>query len=330
MSKAAFLAAILLFLPQYSLAAEAALFVSPETGVYTIGEIFEVRVLADTDGEKINAAEAELTFNPDALEVQRISVDESILDSWPTAPTYSNQKGNIRFAGWTKTPYTGTHGTLVTIRFKALRSIASNAYLAAGAMLAADGRGSNIITSMRSGLYTIEPDKIVPTPEIAEAAATTTTTSQFEDVQEGLPSSPVFDEHSGTVEIGERIVITGMAQPNSKVLFFFGEGDDKDSSAVTSDSDGAFMFVSDQGAREGVYRLRAVTQDVDGRMSEAARITITARSGNLVAAAAVSADVAGALIPILLLLIIGGLGAGYLFHIHALEKMKQDRGRGRR
>jgi hypothetical protein len=307
-------------------AGEAALYVSPESGTYTIGELFEIEVFADTDGQRINAAEAELTFNPNAIEVQKISTDESILDSWPTVPTFSNQKGNIRFAGWTKTPYNGSRGLLVTIQFRALRSESSNAYLAAGAMLAADDRGSNIITSMRSGLYTIGPEHIVPEPLIDDEGAATSSDPVEDlvaDLTEGLPAAPVFDPHPGIVELGERIVVTGTAPPNSKVLFFFGEGDDTDSSAVTSDADGAFMFVSDLGAEEGVYRLRAVTQDADGRTSHASRLTITTRSGRLVAAAAVSADVAGALIPILTLLVIGGLGGGYLYHVHTLETMKR-------
>lgn len=316
------LIAFALLLPGGVFAAEAALFVEPETGSYTIGEIFEIRVYADTDGAEVNAAEAELTFNPDAIEVQKVSTDGSILDAWPTQPTFSNQAGTLRFAGWTKMPYRGSRGLLVTVHFKALRSRPSNAYLAAGAILAADGKGSNIITSMRSGLYTVEPREEGAVPELGEA---TSTEESYEAYIEEAPPAPVFDPHPGFVPVGERIVVTGVAAPNTKIVFLFGEGDDAETTALTTDTDGAFMFVSNMGARPGVYRLRAMTENENGKMSEAARLTITVRSEGLASVAAVGADVVGTFLPILFLLVLGGLGAGYLYHIHAIEKAKYGR-----
>ncbi len=322
------LLALFLLLPGGVSATEAALFVEPETGAYTIGEIFEIRIFADTDGVEINAAEAELTFNPDAIEIQRVSTEGSILDAWPTQPTFSNQAGTLRFAGWTRVPYRGSRGLLATVQFKALRSRPSNAYLAAGAILAADGKGSNIITSMRSGLYTVEPREEGPLPELGEAAATEGEESYQAYIEES-PPAPVFDPHPGVVEVGERIIVTGVAAPNAKIVFLFGEGDDAETTALTTDADGAFMFVSNMSARPGVYRLRAMMENQNGKMSEAARLTIIARSKGLAAVAAVGADVVGTLLPILFLLVLGGLGAGYLYHIHAIEKAKYGRIRER-
>ncbi len=314
--------ALVLLVPSGVFAAEAALFVEPETGAYTIGEIFEIRVYADTDDAEVNAAEAELTFNPDAIEIQKVSTDGSILDAWPTQPTFSNQTGTLRFAGWTKVPYRGSRGLLVTVEFKALRSRPSNAYLAAGAILAADGKGSNIITSMRSGLYTVQPREEGAVPELSDA---TSTEEGYEAYIEEAPPAPIFDPHPGFVPVGERIVVTGVAAPNTKIVFLFGEGDEAETTALTTDGDGAFMFVSNMGARPGVYRLRAMTENQNGKMSEAARLTITVRSEGFASVAAVGADVVGTILPILFLLVLGGLGAGYLYHIHAIEKAKYGR-----
>jgi hypothetical protein len=195
------------------------LYVYPETGIYTIGEIFEIKVYADSGGQKINAAETELTFNPDALEVQKILTNDSILDSWPTPPTFSNQKGVVRFSGWAKVPYEGAAGLLVTIRFKALRNMTSNAYLAAGAILAADGSGSNIITSMKSGLYSVGPQHA----EIPEDIMPTTTIVSQEPaiakIAEApvMPDTPAFEKTSMSMDAGDRIVVNGTAAPNTKV-----------------------------------------------------------------------------------------------------------------
>jgi Cohesin domain len=312
--------------------AESSLYVSPDIGVYTIGEIFEIKVLADTGGQKINAAEAELTFNPDALEVQRILTHDSILESWPTPPVFSNEKGTVRFSGWTKRNYEGKDGLLVTIRFKAKTSQSSNAYLAAGAILAADGRGSNIITSMKSGLYTVGAQHVVPAiPEpgdiLPEESRIDPDAVPAEIEQIGMsvvPETPAFDKEFLNISAGERIVINGKSPPNSKVVFFLSRGDEKEKySAVTSDNEGVFTFISDQGAREGVYRLRAAVQDANGQISRSARVTITARAEGVAAAVGVTTQLMFATMPLLTLLVLGGLGAGFLVHKHNVERMRR-------
>src|SRR6185436_8437514 len=137
--------------------AEAVLYVSPERGTYPVGQTFEMKVYADTGGSLVNAAEGELSFNTDALQVMNLSTEGSILQSWSTEPAYSNTDGTLHFAGWTKNNYSGVSGLLITVTFKAKRNMVGSARLAAGAILAADGQESNIISSMRSGLYTIMP-----------------------------------------------------------------------------------------------------------------------------------------------------------------------------
>src|SRR5262249_31361535 len=129
--------------------ADAILYVSPERGSYHIGETFEIQVLADSGGEPINAAEAELRFNTGGLAVVDVSSEGSILTSWIDEPHYDNTEGSVQFSGWTEKRYTGANGLLITITFRALRNMSSNARLLAGAILAADGMGSNIISDMR-------------------------------------------------------------------------------------------------------------------------------------------------------------------------------------
>ena len=142
-------------------AAEASLYVSPERGFYEVGDVFEIKVLADTGDESMNAAEAEITFDPNELSVEDVSTDGSVLSLWPTPPTFSNETGTIRFSGWTNKKYSGDSGLLATIFFRPLRVTLSSARLAAGAILAADGKSSNIIKNMRSGVYTIGPRTIL-------------------------------------------------------------------------------------------------------------------------------------------------------------------------
>src|SRR5262249_15223619 len=151
---------------------------------------------ADTGGTLINAAEGDLSFNTEALEVEKISEDDSILSSWSTPPVFSNEEGTIRFAGWTKQNYSGDAGLLVTVTFKALKNTVGNARLAAGAILAANGEESNIITSMRSGVFTIAAPP-EPEPETAPtepgAAALTDASATTTGPTAKVPA-PVFDD----------------------------------------------------------------------------------------------------------------------------------------
>jgi len=161
-----FLVCILVLTPSVNVfAAQGVLYLSPESGIYAVGNTFTIKVFADSGDEEINAAEAELTFNPDELFVENISTEESILNLWTAPPSFSNETGIIEFAGGTQESFIGNDGLLLSITFRALKSITSNAFLAAGAILAADGKGSNIITSMKSGVYTLEPRKIIAQAE---------------------------------------------------------------------------------------------------------------------------------------------------------------------
>ena len=306
-------------------AAGGVLYVSPDRGSYTIGEVFEVQVLADSGGEPINAAEAELRFDPTGLAVEEVRIEGSILDSWPTAPIFSNVNGTITFAGWTKEPYVGADGLLITVRFNALRTTRGSARLAAGAILAADGHGSNIITALKSGVYTIEPAQIfepeLQEPELeldAENESATTT----EEVT--IVEPPQFKDFSHTIVAGERIIAEGSAVPNARVFVYLAKGQEEPSQAsIMTTSDGSFTFVSDQGAEEGVYRLWAEVQDRNGIRSPLSKtVTLNVQSAGLASAVSSGATLITAVLPLLALLILTGLAAGYLLHRHKVEKLK--------
>ena len=111
-----------------------------------------------------------MIFNPDKLEVKSISKTDSIFTLWVQEPAFSNSLGTITFAGGKPSPgYTGAAGTINTITFKAKTATFATADLtfAVGSVLADDGKGTNILTNMGSGVYTIvarETETIPQTP----------------------------------------------------------------------------------------------------------------------------------------------------------------------
>ena len=74
--------ASILSVPTISFAANASFYLSPETGVYTIGDEFPVAIMLDTDSEMITAVGGSVLFNNKQLQVVSIDSAQSIITSW--------------------------------------------------------------------------------------------------------------------------------------------------------------------------------------------------------------------------------------------------------
>ena len=146
--------------------ANGSLYLSPSSGTYTVGNTFSVAVVVNTGGVSINAAQGTLTFSPDKLSVTGISKGGSVFSLWTAEPTYSNSSGTIGFGGGIPNPgYTGASGKIFTITFKARVSGTAKVNWSSGAVLANDGKGTNILTSMGGGNYTLTAAVVTPPPE---------------------------------------------------------------------------------------------------------------------------------------------------------------------
>ena len=164
-----------LLLPTYADAAT--LSVSPGTGVYTVGSPFTVNVLLNTQGTAVNAAEGLLKFNPSELRVQSVSQAGSVFNLWAVEPAFSNSAGTITFGGGSPRGYTGAAGTIISVRFIAQGAGTAKVTFSSGSALAADGSGTNVLTSMGSGSFTIAAQSATPEPEQIEYIAPANTPS---------------------------------------------------------------------------------------------------------------------------------------------------------
>lgn len=146
-------------------AQRASLFLAPSSGTYTVGNTFLVQVKVNSGGVAINAADGTIIFDPDKLEVVRLSKDESIFSLWVQEPTFSNSLGTINFAGGKPSPgFIGAAGTILNITFKAKTAGTANLTFASGSVLADDGKGTNILTSIGSAVYNLTSREITPIP----------------------------------------------------------------------------------------------------------------------------------------------------------------------
>jgi len=148
----------------------ATLGLSPNTGVYTAGQTFTTRLVVNTSGAAINAAEATISFNPAQLSV--VSVNKgSTFTLWAVEPSFSNTAGTITLGGGSPTGYTGTNGTVLTITWRSKGAGTARVNFSNGSVLAADGRGTNVVRSLNGGSYTIVAADVAPAPETIEYIA---------------------------------------------------------------------------------------------------------------------------------------------------------------
>lgn len=166
---------LVFFAPNFSLAAT--LNISPATGVYSAGTTFTVRVLVDTAGKPINAAEGTVVFNPQEVTVVSVNKAGSIFNLWVTEPSFSNSAGTITFSGGMPSGYTGTSGTIFNITFRTTSASTARVSLTGGSVLANDGMGTNVLTKMAGGTYTVQAPSTTPTPEVIEYVAPANTPS---------------------------------------------------------------------------------------------------------------------------------------------------------
>lgn len=250
---------VLTFIPSVALAAQGSLFLVPATGSFLVGDTTTIQVYANADGTPVTAAEAELSFNPALVDVVALSTAGSALTLWSEEPTFTADEGRIRFSGSPDRSFTQNNALLMsaTLRFKAAGE--HRIQLTSGALLANDGKGSNIIATLGSGVYTAEVREATQSETDGLVLGVSTA---GEDVP---PVPPTF-----TVSVSDDsapIIIRGTAEPNARVELWvqLGEGEPVRYSAPV-DTDGSFVFASEP-FEAGEYRVYGVTYGQGGLVS---------------------------------------------------------------
>ena len=138
----------------------AVLYLSPSTGSYYQGDTFMVEIRLDTQGEYINAVEANLNFSPDILEVKDLSQGNSILTLWVKEPGFSENK--ISILGGVPGGYQGADGLLGKIIFQVSESGQGSArinFQDDSKVLLNDGKGTEAKLTIQGAKFNIIPEK---------------------------------------------------------------------------------------------------------------------------------------------------------------------------
>ncbi len=157
----AFLFSVCLAMPTF--AGEASLYLSPASGTFYLGSTFDISIFLNTGGNDVNAVKVDLKFDPRKLQIASPTAGKSFISVWVSQPTYSNINGTAFFQGGIPSPGINTSSGLVsTITFRAVApGETSVSFLDSSQVLLDDGRGTDILTSLGRGVYTI----IIPPPE---------------------------------------------------------------------------------------------------------------------------------------------------------------------
>ena len=135
---------------------------TPGTGSYGVGQTFTVTVKAVPNGDKVNAVEAALKFDPKTLSVVSVNKTGSVFSLWTTEPTFSNAAGTVTFGGGSPTPFTAT-SNIVSVTFRTVAVGTGAVSFSSGSVLAADGRGTDVYKSGGSANFTVTA-ATTPTP----------------------------------------------------------------------------------------------------------------------------------------------------------------------
>jgi hypothetical protein len=156
------LTAVIVFLafPKTTHAA-GSLYLTPSSGNLTVGKNFQVVIYADSKGQDINTAEANLIYSTDTLELINVIQGSVFFLSTPASPNYTADR--VYVGGGLPSPgYNGNRGELGVLTFKPKK--AGNAFVRFenGHILLNNGAGTDVLSETFGAQFTVTADTTAP------------------------------------------------------------------------------------------------------------------------------------------------------------------------
>lgn len=165
-------------------AAAAGLYFSPSSKSVTVGSTVSIVLKVNSGGQAINASEGTVIFSTDHLRLTSISKSGSIFAFWAVGPNGSNSTGRISYSGGLPSPgYTGSSGTVINLAFQAISAGTGNISLTGAKILANDGQGTDVLSSVGTATVTIAAAAQTPAQPTTTSStpAPTISSSTFPD-----------------------------------------------------------------------------------------------------------------------------------------------------
>lgn len=135
----------------------ASITISPTSGSYVAGNNFTVTIQVSSIDQAMNAVQGVLLYPADKLSVVEFSKSGSIINLWVQEPFYNNGTGRLSFEGVALNPgFTGSAGRILRVTFRSKAEGTATLSFTNVSVLANDGSGTNILSSVGTGRYLIE------------------------------------------------------------------------------------------------------------------------------------------------------------------------------
>lgn len=136
-----------------------------------VGETFPVDVIVASPVVTMNAVSGTLVFSPTLLEVVSISKEGSRFPLWMDEPVVSSANGTVHFAGLVMSPgFLGDRAQVLRIVFRARTAGEAVFEINDASVLANDGLGTNIETTVSGARVRIQSHPPAPPPHVEVVA----------------------------------------------------------------------------------------------------------------------------------------------------------------
>ncbi len=136
---------------------------SLSTGAYGVGQTFQVGIMLNTNGEAINAVQADLSFPADKLEVTSLDYTTGGFLALVLDHTYDNTTGRVRLGGGIWSPgFTGAAGLVATLTFRTRAGGSAAVVFDATCAVLRNADNVNVLTGTLPAQFTITGGAVVP------------------------------------------------------------------------------------------------------------------------------------------------------------------------
>lgn len=272
------------------------------------GQSITLEVKVQSSAQSINAISGSITFPANLVSVNSVSRENSIINLWTREPRLSN--GRISFEGVILNPgFQGANGNIFRINLTAKQAGTAYFNFAEGAILANDGRGTNVLAKLGSTSLRILQGQVV----LEEESTLITSTGS------GLAVLPVITDYSPQVESKDGVYVRGKGEPLAltKIIFkdiatksigeqlialLLREKKKLNEALVSNDASGSFEYVSGKNLVAGVYNATPFLVDENTNTERPGfGVQLLVSDSKIVKGLVVLINVLGLLIPVVIL-----------------------------
>ncbi len=254
-------------------ASSASLFMTKSALSVEEGQNITINVKVKSTDQSINAVSGTLVFPSDMLRSVSVSRDSSILNIWTRDPNI--QSNRISFEGVILNPgYRGDGGTIFQVTFQARKHGQATISFSDGAVLANDGLGTNILSSLSPiSINIIGTGAIDISTDFTPIASTDTRPLAL----------PVITEYSMTAESKDGAFVKGRGEPNALTRIAFEDVSHKSFGEqfmdfiqskkkrlsdvlVKNNGEGRFEYITPKNLVAGVYNATPFLVDKDTKI----------------------------------------------------------------